>query len=133
MITGFTGTRAGMNQAQKDLVKVFLEMHRPDSVLHGDCVGADADFDDICAGLGIVRYCLPSDLTAQRAFTDAIPLRSPMPPLERNHLIVRGSNELFACPKEMREVLRSGTWATIRYARRLVKTTYIFYPDGSHE
>jgi len=133
MITGFTGTRAGMNQAQKDLVKVFLEMHKPEAVIHGDCIGADKDFDDICAGLGIMRYCCPCNLTAQRAFTDAIEWQPPKPPLERNHDIVDASNELFACPKEMREVLRSGTWATIRYARRMEKTTYVFYRDGSHE
>jgi len=133
MITGFTGTRAGMNQKQKDLVKVFLEMHTPSAVIHGDCVGADKDFDDICAGLGIVRYCCPSDLTTQRAFTDAVLLQPPKPPLERNHDIVDGVDELFACPKEMNEVKRSGTWATVRYAQRQGKTIYIFYPDGSHE
>lgn len=133
MITGFTGTRAGMNQKQKDLVKVFLEMHRPLAVIHGDCVGADKDFDDICAGLGIARYCCPSNLTTQRAFTDAVLFQPPKPPLERNHDIVNASGELFACPKEMNEVMRSGTWATIRYARRQNKPVYIFYPDGSHD
>ena len=133
MITGFTGTRAGMNQAQKDLVRVFLEMHKPTAVIHGDCVGADKDFDDICAGLGIVRYCCPCNLTAQRAFTDAVVLQDPIHPLERNWDIARRSDELFACPKEMRMVMRSGTWATIRYARRVGKTVYIFYRDGSHE
>jgi len=133
MITGFTGTQSGMSQAQKDLVKVFLEMHTPSAVIHGDCIGADKDFDDICDELGIERYSLPSDITSKRAFTDAIVLREPAPPLERNHAIVDKSDELFACPKEIHEVLRSGTWATIRYAQKTGKTTYIFYRDGSHD
>lgn len=133
MITGFTGTRAGMNQKQKDLVKVFLKMHVPEAVAHGDCEGADEDFDDICARLGIVRYCFPSNMSEKRAFTDAIPFQIPKPPLERNHDIVDYSDELFACPKEMHEIRRSGTWATIRYARKVGKRLYIFYRDGSHE
>lgn len=133
MIIGFTGTRAGMNQKQKDLVKVFLKMHKPSAVAHGDCVGADEDFDDICTRLGTVRYCFPCNLSEHRAFTDAEPFQVPKPPLERNHDIVDHSDELFACPKETHEVLRSGTWATIRYARKVGKTVYIFYPDGSHE
>lgn len=133
MITGFTGTQDGMNQKQKDLTRVFLEMHAPAAVIHGDCVGADKDFDDICAELVITRYCCPSDITAKRAFTDAIPLQEPKPPLERNHDIVDRSDELFACPKETHEVLRSGTWATIRYAQKMGKPVYIFYPYGSHD
>lgn len=133
MITGFTGTQNGMTQAQKDLIRVFLEMHKPTSVIHGDCIGADKDFDDICTEMGIPRYSMPCSITSKRAFTDATVLRMPLPPLERNRHIVAETDELFACPKEMREVLRSGTWSTIRYARKTKKTTYIFYKDGSHD
>lgn len=133
MIIGFTGTRAGMTSLQKDLVRTFLKMHDPTAVIHGDCVGADADFDVICAELGIVRYCYPCTITSQRAFTRAITKQSAKPPLERNHDIVDNSDELFACPKEMREILRSGTWATVRYAEKIGKTVYTFYSDGSHD
>ncbi len=133
MIIGFTGTQVGMNQTQKDLVRAFLNLHQPSSVIHGDCVGADKDFDDICAELGIKRYSCPSNLTAKRAYTEAIVLGEPAPPLERNLVIVSISNELMACPEGLLEIIRSGTWATIRYAKNMKKTAHIFYSNGVTE
>lgn len=131
MIIGFTGTRAGMSQKQDELVKEFLRTHVPDAVMHGDCVGADKDFDNISASLGILRYSCPCTLTEQRAFTDAVLWQQPKPPLERNRDIVNVSDVILACPKEMHEIMRSGTWATIRYAKSRKKELHIFYPDGS--
>ncbi len=131
MVIGFTGTRAGMTQAQKDIVKYELKLFRPDAVAHGDCIGADADFDAICKELGILRYAFPGNLDAQRAHTDAIQFQMPKPPLERNDDIIAYSQRMFACPKGMVEELRSGTWATIRHAKKASKMTYVFYPDGS--
>jgi len=128
---GFTGTRAGMNQAQKILITTYLKEHRPDAVAHGDCIGADKDFDDICADMSILRYAFPGDIPSMRANTGAIQFQMPKPPLERNKDIVHYSDEMLACPKEMHEVLRSGTWATIRAARRAGKRVHIFYRDGT--
>jgi predicted Rossmann fold nucleotide-binding protein DprA/Smf involved in DNA uptake len=42
--------------------------------------------------------------------------------LERNHLIVAACDVLNAAPLQDEEILRSGTWATIRYARKAGKT-----------
>lgn len=39
-------------------------------------------------------------------------------PLERNHVILDHTDYLLAFPKTRKEVLRSGTWATIRYAKK---------------
>jgi predicted Rossmann fold nucleotide-binding protein DprA/Smf involved in DNA uptake len=50
--------------------------------------------------------------------------------LERNHDIVDASEVLVAIPKETEEVLRSGTWATIRYAHKLRRRVMIIYPNG---
>lgn len=55
-----------------------------------------------------------------RAFCEgAYRVMPPQPYLQRNHAIVDASEILFALPLEAeRELQRSGTWATIRYARK---------------
>jgi predicted Rossmann fold nucleotide-binding protein DprA/Smf involved in DNA uptake len=40
-------------------------------------------------------------------------------PLERNRRMNEISNELMAFPKTLEEILRSGTWSTIRHARKI--------------
>jgi len=57
--------------------------------------------------------------------------RNPKPYLERNHNIVDESELLIACPKSKEEELRSGTWATVRYARKKGVRIILIYPDGS--
>jgi len=51
--------------------------------------------------------------------------------LTRNHELVDASSVLFACPKGTHEELRSGTWATVRYALKQHKEVVVIYPDGS--
>ena len=43
------------------------------------------------------------------------------------------SDILIATPKEKEEQLRSGTWATIRYAKKTKKIVFLVYPDGKYE
>jgi hypothetical protein len=50
--------------------------------------------------------------------------------MERNRKIVDVVEVLLAVPFEDAEVLRSGTWATVRYARRVRRTTVIIRPSG---
>jgi hypothetical protein len=50
--------------------------------------------------------------------------------LERNTEIVKACDVLIATPKEQDEVLRSGTWATIRRARKYDKKLAVIFPDG---
>ena len=54
-----------------------------------------------------------------------------LPPLVRNHKIVGAVHLLIATPKTDKEELRSGTWATIRYAKKVRLSTCIVYPDGT--
>lgn len=56
-------------------------------------------------------------------------LHAPMDPLVRNQVIVTRSKVLVAAVEEP-ETLRSGTWSTIRYARRSRKRVLIVTPDG---
>lgn len=52
------------------------------------------------------------------------------PNLVRNKDIVESTDVLLACPKGPEE-LRSGTWSTVRLARKQGKRVVIFWPDGS--
>jgi len=49
----------------------------------------------------------------------------------RNHKIVDICDILVAFPQTNSETVRSGTYATIRYARKCKKPIIIIYPDGS--
>ena len=55
------------------------------------------------------------------------------PYLQRNHTIVAYTDVLIATPAQVHEIKRgSGTWHTIRLARRLHdREPYIINPDGS--
>lgn len=50
------------------------------------------------------------------------------PPLKRNYDIVDACDILLAAPRTLTEELRSGTWATIRYARKTGKKYLILAP-----
>jgi hypothetical protein len=118
MKLGFTGTRNGMNYKQYAEFRTYVTTHKITEFHVGDCLGADAEAFDIvrefCPGVKIVGH--PPDDDKHRAFCDYDEEREPKPYLERNHDIVDESDSLFAIPFTNEEVLRSGTWATIRYA-----------------
>jgi hypothetical protein len=94
---------------------------------HGDCIGADAEADAIARKLGLAIVVHPPTDPKKRAFCSQPGDRThaPLPYLVRNHAIVEACNLLIAAPHTDREVLRSGTWATIRYARSLGVTVLI--------
>ena len=116
----FTGTRKGMTPFQRELVRRLLEQLKPEYAFHGDCIGADAEFHDevrrLCQNCHIIGF--PCHFDSQRAFKDCDSLELPAPPLERNGRMVEEATVVIACPGEDHEVLRSGTWATIRRARK---------------
>ena len=128
----FTGTRDGMSPAQRTLVEKLLVEIAPSSVVHGDCVGADADFHDIAKGLGLTVYVYPGSIDEQRAHCEgAVAVSEPMWPTDRNPLIVEAAEVLIACPSGRKELRRgSGTWATVRHARRIGRRHLMVYPDG---
>ena len=41
------------------------------------------------------------------------------------------TDTLVAAPKEDEEVVRSGTWATVRYARKAGRVVLVVRPDGT--
>lgn len=132
MNLGFTGTRNGMTERQKEVVEALVRTLNPDCAVHGDCVGADTDFHAIVNRVKpdarTIGY--PSTLVAQRAYNSLTLVHDPLPPLDRNWLIVDASDRMIACPHGHEEEQRSGTWATVRYARKQMKPLIIVWPDG---
>jgi len=126
MKIGFTGTRVGMSPLQKMYLERILIKTKPEKVIHGGCIGADTEFHGICyyqkcrriSSLTIAIY--PSNLRNQQGnYPNADFYHKEQDPLVRNHIIVDQSDILIAAPKYDAEELRSGTWSTIRYARKI--------------
>jgi hypothetical protein len=128
-IVGFTGTQRGMTPEQKNEFKSLIEAINPVEFHHGDCIGADEQAHYIVADTVDVVIHPPID-PKKRAFCQGTTLTE-KPFLKRNHDIVDAASVLIAAPGETNEVLRSGTWATIRYAHKTNTRTIIIYPDGS--
>lgn len=98
---------------------------------HGDCIGADFQFATLARAAGMIVVGHPCDIEAKRARFDNDETYAPKPPMERNDDIVAASQWILAGPKRTTEEVRSGTWATIRRARRASCGLTIVYPDGS--
>jgi hypothetical protein len=103
MSVGFTGTRRGLTERQSAALVHLLA--RTTTLHHGGAIGADQQAEIIARQLGIATIV---HLPAGTRSTDY---------LARNREIVDVSAELFAAP-DGPERMRSGTWATVRYARK---------------
>ena len=126
MIVGFTGSRHGMTTEQQMLVREALLSLEPTAVHHGDCVGADAEFHKIALELKIKIVIHPPVDFKFRAFCEGAEEEwTKREYLERDRDIVECSDALIAAPKSKEEELRSGTWYTIRYARKTNKKVTI--------
>ena len=133
MKIGYTGTQIGMSKDQiitiKELINHLKETEEIEEVHHGDCIGGDSDFDIICKNR-FKRVIHPPIYPNKRAWCDGEIILEKKPYLERNRDIAK-MDILIATPKEYEEVLRSGTWATVRYARKAGTAIYIIWPDGT--
>jgi hypothetical protein len=138
---GFTGTKNGMTDEQAKTVMEILMSEKPTTVVHGDCIGADADFDELVAGFKAQGVKVSIEIRPGTNENGASPLRAytanantvhaPKPYMKRNADIVRQCDLLIACPKEDYEKQRSGTWATVRRAWAANKPVYLVLPKGS--
>lgn len=128
MAIGFTGTSKGMTDRQAKKVYDFLLKRFNFTLHHGDCVGADAEADRIAKLIGAKVVIHPPKNPRMRAFCKGDKVMKEKEYLIRNRDIVNSTKLLIATPKEKKEVLRSGTWATIRYAKKMGKYVKIFYP-----
>lgn len=136
---GFTGTgHQPLTTSQRINLEAKLLWRRDNGFKvfrHGDCIHADTEAHYIALKLGYnIVVHPPTDSSkasglGTKPVEQAIILRElPRPYLERNHDIVDNSDILIACPKENTEQLRSGTWATVRWARKKGKQVYLILP-----
>jgi len=129
---GFTGTQVGMTGPQCMVFMRLMKELGPVEFHHGDCIGADA----LAAKLVLSNFpdckvvCHPPVYTSKQANVGGHVVLPRKPYLDRNHDIVNASDVLVATPKEKEEQLRSGTWATVRYARRRGKKVRLVFLDG---
>jgi hypothetical protein len=132
-VVGFSGTKDGVTAPQLasletlfDLIPGARELH------HGDCVGADDAAHHIATRLGwrIVVHP-PQNQRRARGYRGNLRL-PPLGFLARNHEIARLCDLLIACPAQPEhDNPRSGTWATVRHARRLHKPIAVIDPAGA--
>jgi hypothetical protein len=131
---GFTGTQEGMNGSQMERFQTFIVDIYPKLVYlgyrpvfrHGDCIGSDDQAARTAKWAGYWVIAHPTNIIGKRAYCPASDYGyEVLPPLVRNKIIVNQSNYLIATPKESEEEIRlkgeplkSGTWSTIRFARK---------------
>jgi hypothetical protein len=138
MKIGFTGTRQGMTEEQASTFEDLTDkLYRQDKTVrefhHGDCIGADEDAHDILRSFpGLYLHSHPCTLFRQRANTENDVEYDALAPLDRNKVIVESVDIMIACPSGTDELFRgSGTWATIRHARRTKKKLFVIWPNGT--
>jgi len=132
MKIGYKGPRTGMTSAQRTIVTMLVVDLDPTEVHHGDCIGGDEEFDTVCRGR-FKRVAHPPTDSRFRAWCDTEEALPPKPYLARDEDIAQTVDALIAAPRGCKEMLCSGTWATIRYARKAGIPRYIVFPDGSIE
>lgn len=131
-VCGFTGTSRPSGMSSRQLKQVRWLLAGVMTLHLGDAVGADEQAHGEATALGIYTIGHPPDLKGRRAFCDYNEMRDEKPYLVRDKAIVAESPDgLIAAPRGFIEVQRgSGTWATIRYARKAKRKIWIVWPDG---
>ncbi len=144
MIFAFTGTRLGMTPEQKRGVILTLNLLQPRTLIHGGAKGADSEAHNLAHEFEYTDAppffeVWPADERSSEHWikilthTDgrlASRVHPVMLPLARDLVMAKQCDHLIACPATTTEVVRSGTWATIRYARAARKPITIIAPDG---
>lgn len=137
MRVGFTGTRDGLTTAQTVTLARLVAALCPTVMHHGDCIGADETAHHVARAAGARLALHPPTIATWRARCEVQrgdDVMLPAPYLTRNAAIVEATLAIIACPREERgERRRSGTWSTMRHARRLRRPVYIIRPSGRIE
>jgi hypothetical protein len=132
---GFTGTRGSITGMQASMavryLQVWRDRHGACEFHHGDCVGADAYVAESARRLGYRIVSHPPLNTRHRAYVPADVELPPLTYIMRNHDIVDTASVMLALPRTEDEELRSGTWATIRYARTMNCPLVVIGPSGA--
>ena len=126
---GFTGTRHGMSKEQLDAFKSIIKAKDAKEFHHGMCVGSDKQAHDFIKREEVKIVGHPPSFKQFIAECDCDIFMKPYDYLTRNKNIVDNSDMLIATP-DVKEKIRSGTWSTIRYARKQHKKIYIIHKNG---
>jgi len=132
MHLGITGTRKGMTEKQFNVLKKFIKEGMSFTHFHhGDCRGVDIQVaylvDHYRPEARIIRHPPLSSLTQGYGPFDES--RLPKDYLVRDQDNVNESDYLWAVPDKA-ECIRSGTWATVRMARKKGIPITIVMPNG---
>ena len=129
---GFTGTQdfGKVSDRRVDRLWEYLKLLKENGSTHfhhGDCIGADNMAATQAHRIGFKVIVHPPKNASKRAFNAYyVEEKEPKGYIARNHDIVDCSEILIGMPKNPKvEELRSGTWATIRYARKIGKSVGI--------
>jgi hypothetical protein len=138
MKVGFTGTREGITVEQNRSLIAWAKTTGATEFHHGCCIGADSEAWDVFASGADLGFRSPKTVAHPPRLRGSIcestlhlsdEVRAAADYLARNRNIVDACEVLAACPKGPEE-RRSGTWSTVRYARKQGKRVVIFWPDG---
>lgn len=138
MIVGITGTQSGINEKQLRKLWELLWKLKPAALRHGDCIGADAQAHMLALAIGIPNIIIhPPIIPDKRAFCSGVfglptivSIQELKSYLIRNRRIVDSCDLLIALPNTNVEHLRSGTWATVRYAQSINRPFQLIVPTG---
>ena len=131
MIVTITGSQKGWTPEQRAFMRDVLA--NTSFLHHGACPGVDQQCHTEFAKPHKTK-AWPSNMEQLRCALHRLAqshVHSVMPPLVRNRRMVDEAHRVYACPKEFHEIVRSGTWATIRYAKKTGKFLTIIWPDGT--
>lgn len=141
MRLGVTGSIKGATLAQAMKLWEIMASCEFRQLSHGDAIGVDALAHQAALAMRDFRstpwpriVLHPPINESRRAFCkDADEIRDPKGYLARDKSIVDESDMLIAVPDTPEERLRSGTWTTVRYARKLHRFIIRINPDGDVE
>lgn len=137
---GFTGTQKGMTKPQLEFIDGMLHsiktMGKYGIILHhGDCIGADKQIHNIVIRkkYGTVEIHPPVNASKRAFCQNYVKMHPEKGYLKRNKDIVNCSELMLATPCSFKEEIRSGTWSTIRYAKKIMKSLRVIWPDGTFD
>lgn len=132
MKVGVTGSRNKIPDSTMSRLLAILKEWNASELHHGDCVGFDEQAHRVAVSLGIKTISHPPLNSRLRAYCSADVTHEPLPYLKRNQAIVIASEKIIAAPSGP-EVLRSGTWSTIRFAKKIGKHGIILMPEQNKD
>ena len=135
---GVTASRHGLTAEQHRALAKNLRLLRNERGAqffhHGDCVGGDYEGACLARGMGYRIIGHPPINDELRAFVESDENRKPAGYLTRDRALVDEVDLLLGCPNTTElppGPTISGSWYTIKYARRVGTRVAVILPDGS--